>query len=442
MQFKTISQHSTVTLIAGLLSVLAYAYLGINSQGYGDANLVQMLSVCSISAFLCAWVWLHHYQHDAEISIGLMLGFAIAFRLIGLFSFPVLEDDAYRYLWDGKQTIENGNPYLYPPSHFFDSDHINDKFEDILNAINYPYVATVYGPVSQWVFALSYLISPGEVWPLQLIFALADTAIIFALLKLAKPVFVLLYAWSPLVIKEFAFTAHPDVLGAMLMVFALLAYRKGNPVLIGILMACAMGIKIFPVIILPFLLGFKWRGWIAFIATAIVISYPFGILQAWFPEGLRVMGDNWFFNSPIYLSYIKLTPQGYSAQNVKLILLAMLAIGMGWYLLTTLKQYWQHSWPQKLLKGDLIFGAFFLCLPALNPWYFVWLLPFAVLRPSITAWVASVAILMSYISGINLNNIELGPYQHPHWVLVVEFGIILLAFLIDVFRRKTSIKAI
>jgi len=349
MQLKTIPQHSIVTLVAGLLSVLAYAYLGIN----------------------------------------------------------------YRYLWDGKQTIENGNPYLYPPSHFFDSENISDAFEEILNAINYPYVATVYGPTNQWVFALAYLISPGEVWPLQLIFALADMAIIFAL-------------------------AHPDVLGAMLMVFALLAYRKENPILIGFLMACAMGVKIFPVLILPFLLGFKWRGWLAFVITVAAISYPFGIVQAWLPEGLRVMSGDWFFNSPLYLAYIKLTPVGYSAQTIKFILLAMLTLGMGLYLLKTLQRYWQDKWPQEILKGDLVFGAFFLCLPALNPWYFVWLLPFAVIRPSVTAWVTSVAILMSYICGINLNNTELGPYQHPNWVLVVEFGIILIAFIVDVFLRKTS----
>jgi len=438
MQLKTIPQHSIVTLVAGLLSVLAYAYLGINSQSYGDANLIQVLSVCSVSAFLCAWVWVYHYRRNVEVSIGLILAFAIAFRVIGIFSFPLLEDDAYRYLWDGKQTIENGNPYLYPPSHFFDSENISDAFEEILNAINYPYVATVYGPTNQWVFALAYLISPGEVWPLQLIFALADMAIIFALLKLSRPAFVLLYAWSPLVIKEFAFTAHPDVLGAMLMVFALLAYRKENPILIGFLMACAMGVKIFPVLILPFLLGFKWRGWLAFVITVAAISYPFGIVQAWLPEGLRVMSGDWFFNSPLYLAYIKLTPVGYSAQTIKFILLAMLTLGMGLYLLKTLQRYWQDKWPQEILKGDLVFGAFFLCLPALNPWYFVWLLPFAVIRPSVTAWVTSVAILMSYICGINLNNTELGPYQHPNWVLVVEFGIILIAFIVDVFLRKTS----
>ena len=438
MHKKTTPNLSVIA--AGALSVLAYGYLSVNSQHYGDANLIQMMSVCGISMLLCTLVWWHHYRQNIEISIPLLLGFAVVFRVIGLFSFPLLEDDIYRYLWDGRQTVETGNPYLFPPSDYFDSDNISDRFEDILNGINYPNIATVYGPLCQWIFALSYLIAPGEIWPLQLIFTLADMAIILALLKLARPNSVLLYAWSPLLIKEFAFTAHPDVFGAMLLVFALLAYRKGLATLVGVLMAGATAVKVFPILILPFLLGFKWRGWLAFIITAISISLPFGITQAWLPEGLKVMGGNWYFNSPLYIGYIRLTPNGYSADIIKYVLLGLLALGSGLYLLKTLIGFIQSKWPDRLPRGDLLFGAFFLCLPALNPWYFVWMLPFAVLRPSLTAWVASFMVLMSYASGINLNSLTYRAYQHPNWVLLVEFGVILAAFLIDLSLKFKAAK--
>jgi len=439
MKFQPQAQQTTI--IAGVLSAFAYLYLALNSQYYGDANLLQMFAVCGACGILCAWVWWCHYQQQQDVSLIAILGFAVVFRITGLFSFPILEDDIYRYLWDGKQTIENGNPYLQPPSYFFDSDNISERFESILDGINYPDVATVYGPLCQWIFALAYLIAPGEIWPLQLIFALADIAIIIALIKLANPNALLLYAWSPLLIKEFAFTAHPDVFGAMLMVFALLAYRRGNAVLIGVLMACATGIKIFPILILPFLLGFKWRGWLAFIITTLAIAAPFGIVQAWFPEGLKVMGGDWYFNSPIYIALLKLGPAG-SASIAKIILLLLLAIGAGLYLLKTLHHYLRHQWPRpEILKGDLLFGAFFVCLPALNPWYFVWLLPFAAIRPTLTAWVASLMVLISYASGINLNTNQLGAYQHPSWVLIIEFSVILTAFIIDLHLRNKRLKA-
>jgi len=286
---NTTKQHRVhqITIIAGIVSCLSYLYLAFNSQEYGQATLAQMLSVCFFCSAICGIVWWYHHHAQQEISIKIMLSFALLFRAIGFFAFPVLEDDIYRYLWDGRQTIVNGNPYLQAPADFFDADNLSSRFEDILDGINYPFIATVYGPSSQWIFAAAYLISPGEIWPLQLIFIIADLVLIALLMNIAKPNAVLLYAWCPLVIKEFAFTAHPDIFGAFLMVCALRAYLTQRFILVGILMAVACGIKVFPLIILPFLLKFNWRGWCAFIITAIVIAIPFGVQQAWLPEGLK-----------------------------------------------------------------------------------------------------------------------------------------------------------
>lgn len=408
----------------------------LNSQHYADANLIDMLSVCGINGVLCAWVWLVHTQRQTQVSLPLLLGFAIAFRLIGVFAFPVLEDDIYRFLWDGQQTVVNGSPYLQPPSDFFDSESVSDRFDDILSGINHPDIATVYGPVCQWFFALAYLISPGEIWPLQLLLALADIGVVIALIKLAKPTAVLLYAWSPLLIKEFSFTAHPDVLGVLFMVLALLAYKKDRTVLVGILMACAAGVKIFPILILPFLLGLKWRGWLSFLITAITIALPFGVVAAWLPEGLKAMSGNWFFNAPLYSAFINFAPDGYSSNAFKYLLLALLATGCGLYWLKRFTHHYKSAQPLPIPRGDLLFAAFFLCLPALNPWYLVWLLPFAVIWPSPWAWLGSAMILMSYASGINLDNSELEAYQHPHWVLNIEFGVIALAVFLTPFMKK------
>lgn len=357
-----------------------------------------------------------------------MLGFALLFRVIGVFTFPILEDDMYRYLWDGYMTVESGSPYSVPPIDFFDADNLSDRLEHILGLINYPGVATIYGPVCQWVFALGYLIAPGEIWPLQLIFTLADLLLILTLLRLAKPTTVLLYAWSPLIIKEFSITAHPDVLGALFLILAVVLYQHRRFFGVGCLIALAAGVKVFAVILLPFLLGFKWRGWLAFLVTGALIALPFGIEQAWLPAGLRAMGSSWLFNAPLY----ELLANWFSVNTVKALLLAIFALGSGIYALKTIfnptlfNDQIQHS-PNHIPRGDLLFAGLFLTIPALNAWYLVWLLPFAVIRPSLWAWVASVSILLSYASGINLPHTELEPYEHSKWVLAVEFGIILLA---------------
>ena len=99
----------------------------------------------------------------------------------------------------------------------------------------------------------------------------------------------------------------------------------------------------------------------------------------------------------------------------------------------------------------VLLGLFMFVLPALNPWYLVWWLPFAVIVPCITPWVASVAVLLSYLSGINVSSgatlDSFGAlYTVPGWVLAIEFGSIGLALILDirrvgrkwVFRRQTG----
>ena len=421
-------------IIAGTLSALAYIYLALNSQEYAQATLSQLLVVSGFCASLCIWTYLYYSRARVEISWSLIFIFAVIFRVIGVFAFPVLEDDIFRFMWDGRMTVENGSPYGLIPADFFDAD-LNNSFEEILGLINYPYIATVYGPVCQWVFAAAYLIAPGEAWVLQLIFGLADIVLILVLSRLTNPLMVLLYAWSPLVIKEFAFTAHPDVLGAMFLLLAYYLYRKQAFLWVGVLLALAMGVKVFAIIMVPFMLGWQWRGWLIFLLTAIVISLPFGISEAWIPAGLKVMGDNWLFNAPIYTAILPWVP----ISDIKLTLFSLFCIGGGVYGLFAMQQWWIHKKPLLKLRADLLFAGLFVCLPALNVWYMVWLLPFAALRPtlqsSLWAWAASVSMLLAYASGINLEGSDLGPYEHYYWILALEFAIIALAMLVQYFSR-------
>ena len=87
-------------------------------------------------------------------------------------------------------------------------------------------------------------------------------------------------------------------------------------------------------------------------------------------------------------------------------------------------------------RGDWIFGAFLVASPVINPWYLLWLLPFAAIIPSAWAWTASVAVLLAYVTGINLNASDLHAYQQPSWVRPLEFGAILLAFTWDLMRTR------
>ena len=416
-----------IPMISGVLSLFGYIYLSINSQAYGQLSLWQFYLVMTSCAIISAVLWLYYQQRNEEPSLWLLVGFAIVFRIVGVFAFPVLEDDFYRYLWDGRTVIEYGSPYELAPSHFFSSLSISDRFDDILGLINYPDIPTIYGPVNQWVFALAYIIAPGEIWPLQVFYALVDLLIIIVLLKLARPNMVLLYAWSPLIIKEFAFTAHPDVLGALLLLIAFVLYRKASYSTAAIALALAAGVKIFALLLVPFFLGAQWRAWIVFGTSIILIGAPWGVLETWLPHGLSAMGSAWVFNAPLYLLFEPIL----SFVNIKIILLSIMFISCLLYYL-----YCMKHWPKHEIRGDYLFMLLLICSPVLNPWYLVWLLPFATIYPSVWAWVASVSILLSYSSGINLNHSELTGYDIEPWIITIEFlSIVLIPSLLS---YKTS----
>lgn len=443
-------------VIGGSISALLYLYMALVSRSYGDATLVDAALVYAgaglASVVLVCWLsraWSdgdHANTADHATALLWLLAFAVLFRVLGVLGFPVLEDDIYRYLWDGWMFVETGTPYGTPPASIADAQ-LNERFADVLDRINYPEVATVYGPLLQLVFAAGYLVAPGAVWPLQCIAAAADIALLLLLLQLvgrhskARLLCWVLYAWSPLLIKEFATTAHPDVIGALLVVLAWRAQRAGHWWLVGALLGLAVGVKPFALVIAPFLIGFNPRAIAGFGLAVIGLTVPFlagsfgagsfelhGFLQTtagvWLPEGLRVMGSGWLFNAGLYEFALWL---GVTNLDVlRALALASFGLVWGWQLWRTL---WRGAGTRSLVW---LFGLFLLVVPALNPWYLVWWLPMAVLRPSVTPWVASFAVLLSYVSGINLGlGSGLGLYEVPGWVLGLEFGSIGLAALFD-----------
>ena len=161
------------------------------------------------------------------------------------------------------------------------------------------------------------------------------------------------------------------------------------------------------------------------------------------------MGQGWFFNAGLY-------EFGYWLGVRDLVLFQRTALGVFAVL-------WMLAWINAMVgrhidlgKSDLptfllgqplpaapvlvvLLGLFLFVLPSLNPWYLVWWLPFAVIVPCYTPWVASFAVLLSYLSGINVSSGDalssLGAlYTVPGWVLTVEFGSIGLALILDLRR--------
>jgi predicted outer membrane lipoprotein len=96
----------------------------------------------------------------------------------------------------------------------------------------------------------------------------------------------------------------------------------------------------------------------------------------------------------------------------------------------------RHSRSREHPPLHLAYGTLFLASAVVNPWYLLWMLPFAAASPSLTPWVAMAAVSLSYATALNLGITGPGPYSHPAWVRPMEYGLILAAALAEYLLKR------
>lgn len=403
---------------AGFVSAVAWIALTIASLQSQPVPVLFLAAVLAVTWAAMAVAWARMNSRGEHHPSRRIWAWAIVFRLAGLLAEPVFEDDHYRFLWDGYRFAESGNPYGAAPAEFFGDESIPPEQQRILDSVNHPHLATVYGPAAQWGFRLAHAISPASILPWKLLLMLADLAVIALLARIAAPANVLLYAWCPLLIQETAFNAHPEALGVLAMVAAIQCSLAGRAALSGAAIALAAGVKLTGGLLAPFL---WWRsGWKAVAGTFA------GVLALWGPFWMRgslaelpalaAMSREWEFNSSIFglLSWVA------GREWAQWLCLAGLAA-------IVIHQARSIRGGVQPLRGDRVYGGFILLAPVVNPWYLLWLLPFAAIRPRAWTLAALALVSVSYLHGLNWGGGSLGPYEHPPWLRPLEYGGVALA---------------
>ncbi|MBV1702279.1 MAG: hypothetical protein KGQ46_10710 [Hyphomicrobiales bacterium] len=175
-------------------------------------------------------------------TVGIIFVAAVAFRLIAIWSPPLLSDDIYRYIWDGRLINHGFNPYLHVPA--------DPSLAFLRDGLIYPhidkrdYAVTIYPPVAEAIFALISRISDSLMaFKLAMVgFEAIGIAALWVMLKqLGKsPLLITAYLWHPAPVWEIANGGHVDaiMMGLLLVAFALSA-KVFRPYLSGALMALA-----------------------------------------------------------------------------------------------------------------------------------------------------------------------------------------------------------
>lgn len=406
----------------GFYLALGYALLAWLSGSPQSLNFAAFAGLMGLMFALYALAY-RSANPPKIISAKTVFIWAVIFRLLGFLGEPIFEDDYFRYLWDGYRFATDGTPYGQPPEVFFNDASVPKAFQAILSQINHPEISTIYAPTFQYVFLLAHWIAPAQLWVLKLLLIAVDLLLIVGLFRVAGAQRTLLYAWNPLVIKEIAFTAHPDGIIPALLIGCWLFGSQGKHCVAGLLLAAAVTSKASAWLLVPFLLlNIGGLGAGVFAGGYLLLYLPFWLQGATDASGLVVFAQEFEFNSALY-GVVRLWLSAYWARI--LLGIVLLGVSAGYFV-----HYWR-SGKRSLPHGEWLFGALLLVSPVINPWYLLWLLPFACRYFSITIWVASAAVLLSYTTGLNLESSGLAPYEHPIWVRPVEFGVIGLAFAFD-----------
>lgn len=212
---------------------------------------------------------------------------------------PDLSGDVWRYLWDGTVSVQGINPYSVPPDH----PSLEPSRTPWHHQINHPEVHTIYPPYAQLLFLISAL-AGGSLMIWRTILLLFEIAAI-RLLYEKSPGVALLWVTFPLAVWEGFWSAHIDlVVGTLLLAAVVLASR---PLLSGVLLGIATGVKLVPIVALPVFLtkaGRPLHRLGAFMIIILLGVAPFA--GGSFMAGFGTYAERWSFNGPIYLPLVSM----------------------------------------------------------------------------------------------------------------------------------------
>lgn len=352
-------------------------------------------------------------------------------RVVMAFGEPMLSDDVYRSVWEGRVQGVSGNPFAWsdrPEAEKWEG--LRDEY--VYPRINHPDYAAIYPPAWQWamrgVNGLSDSVTAVKLFVVscEVLFWLGLWRLLEARgLNLAR---VLIAAASPLAMIEIAGGGHNEAMGMALLVWTPVLLERKSRAVAAVALALAVLSKLIPAILaFPWLRRLRIRDFALMAAVGLALSATFMDETALW--SLRKYGDYWRFNETFFALFAAVS----GSHRAGVLASAALLVALG---------FWLGRREADIVSGGLLMSvALILVMPNVLPWYALWLLvfvPVAERSPMAAgAFAFTLTVPLAYL--VYPGWLGGGAWYVSWGVRAVEYGVPLLAALGFWFRGRNGL---
>ncbi len=415
----------------GAVLLAAFVLLAGLDPQVTPLRVLSLVAIASLAYAGALWT-IARSAPSTRRGLAVCLALAALWRVPLLVTPPELSDDVYRYLWDGRVQRVGLNPYRSAPG---DPD-LQPLHTPVTRLTNNPRLPTIYPPGAQGFFRVVAVFGES-VLAMKLALTMCEAVTVWLLLGwLAQagqsPWWVLAFAWNPLVTLEIAGGGHLDALGMLLVLASALWLRRARPLPAALAFAGAVAVKFLPVVLVPLFWG-RVRIRDVLLAGLFVV----GLYLPFLDQGLQLPSgslveylEKWRFNGPLF-GLLEAMLDAVAPVQVVLALGVAAGLSVAVWARARLPPDSPAAWAWPMATA-------LLAMPAVYPWYLLWVTPFLTTAGTLPLTVWSATILSTYLVWYL---VPLGAaWELPTWVLAFEYGTVALAMAWCVWRIPPPIR--
>lgn len=232
---------------------------------------------------------------------------------------PTLSPDVYRFLWDGELMTQGIHPYAFTPNQLVEAGgvemtpYLTQLYANItdLSKANY----SLYPTVNQVYFIIPAWLTDNLLTAIVIMRLLMLATLFTGLYFIRKTLLLLnvpekrvfLFALNPLVIVEATGNLHFEAVMFSFIAMAVYFLLQNKWLLGALLFACAVNIKLTPLLLLPLFLNyFGWVKSIKLYVLIVLFSGSLLVVLLWpsvfpnFMQSIELYFNNFEFNSSFY----------------------------------------------------------------------------------------------------------------------------------------------